>query len=80
MDVREHVGSAIQRIRRERGLSQDELAHRAGIDQAYMSRIENGGVDLGLRLLVRLSNGLRVAPVDLLEGFADQGDIEEHRP
>jgi transcriptional regulator with XRE-family HTH domain len=69
MDVREHVGAAIARFRREKGLSQDELAHRAGCDQAYMSRIETGLIDIGLQQLLRISIGLEVDPAELLAGF-----------
>jgi len=66
MNVQEQVGLAVQSLRRARGLSQDELAHRAGIDQAYLSRIETGQTDIGIRLLVRLSRALGVHPIQII--------------
>jgi len=37
MDVRERVGLNLQRLRREKGLSQEELADLASIHQTYLS-------------------------------------------
>ena len=42
MDVRERVGLNLQKLRRERGLSQEELADRANIHQTYLSGVERG--------------------------------------
>jgi len=65
-DVRRQIGLTIQRLRRSRKLSQEELAHVAGIDRAYMSRIERGLPDLGVEMLVRLAIALKVHPADIL--------------
>ena len=67
MVVQQQLGLAIQRLRRDKGLSQDELAHRAGIDQAYLSRVENGATEIGVNLLFRIAAGLAIAPAALLE-------------
>lgn len=42
MDVRERVGLNLQRLRREAGLSQEELAGRSGVHQTYLSGVERG--------------------------------------
>jgi transcriptional regulator with XRE-family HTH domain len=42
MDVRVRVGLNLQGLRRERGLSQEELAHRSDMHQTYLSGIERG--------------------------------------
>jgi transcriptional regulator with XRE-family HTH domain len=42
MDVRERVGLNLQRRRREKGLSQEELADLASIHQTYLSGVERG--------------------------------------
>jgi transcriptional regulator with XRE-family HTH domain len=42
MDARKHVGLTVQRLRREKGFSQEELAHRADIHQTYLSGVESG--------------------------------------
>lgn len=35
-------GAALARLRTERGLSQSRLAHEAGLDHSYISRVERG--------------------------------------
>lgn len=42
MDVRERIGLNLQNLRREKGLSQEELAFRSGIHQTYLSGVERG--------------------------------------
>jgi transcriptional regulator with XRE-family HTH domain len=42
MDVRQIVGENIRRYRREKGLSQAEVANRMGVDRAYISGLELG--------------------------------------
>jgi len=38
MDVRQRVGLNLQALRRAKGLSQEELAHRSGIHQTVLTR------------------------------------------
>ena len=47
-DVREaiqsyHIGEAIRKARKERNMTQDELAELMGVKKAQVSRIERGG-------------------------------------
>ena len=42
MDVRQIVGENVRRYRREKGLSQQEVANRMGVDRAYVSGLELG--------------------------------------
>jgi transcriptional regulator with XRE-family HTH domain len=42
MDVRTRVEINLQRLRREKGLSQEELAHSANVHQTYLSGVEGG--------------------------------------
>jgi transcriptional regulator with XRE-family HTH domain len=50
--------NAIKRHRRKLGLTQAELAHRAGITQAALSQIESGHVSPRLDTLRRLAAAL----------------------
>jgi transcriptional regulator with XRE-family HTH domain len=58
MDVRERVGLNVQRLRRDRGLSQEELAHRAGIHQTYLSGVETGKRNPSILVLERIAKAL----------------------
>lgn len=53
-------GSRVAELRRERGMSQAELAAAAGIDRVTISRVERGLQDLGVVRVVALAQGLEV--------------------
>lgn len=59
----------LRRLRRERRLTQEELAERSGLDLASVGRIERAIRDPGVRTVVRLAHGLGVRPADLLDGM-----------
>ncbi|WP_255503835.1 helix-turn-helix domain-containing protein [Cupriavidus sp. UME77] len=60
------MGSAIREVRLRRDLSQEELAHRAGIDRSYMSSVERGGQNLGMMHLLRIATALEVTVAELM--------------
>jgi transcriptional regulator with XRE-family HTH domain len=58
MDVRERVGFNLQRLRREKGLSQEELADRAEVHQTYLSGVERGKRNPTITVLQRIAEAL----------------------
>ncbi|MGH2905110.1 MAG: helix-turn-helix domain-containing protein [Solirubrobacteraceae bacterium] len=52
------IGAALRLLRERAGLSQRELAGAARITPAYVSRMENGRVDIGLSVLLRVLDAL----------------------
>jgi transcriptional regulator with XRE-family HTH domain len=42
MDMRKLVGENFARLRREKGLTQEEVETRSGFSQQYLSSLENG--------------------------------------
>ncbi len=69
---------SVRRLRRERGLSQQELADKAGIGQDSISAIETGKHEPHPRTLRKLANALGVEVADFfrepaLAGKADAG-------
>lgn len=58
-------GSAVLAWREHRGLSQSQLANRAGISKAYLSQIETGARHGSVRALKALARALDV-PLDVL--------------
>jgi transcriptional regulator with XRE-family HTH domain len=58
MDVRARVGLNLQRLRREKGLSQEELADRAEIHQTYLSGVERGRRNPTVVVLQRIAEAL----------------------
>ena len=66
MDLRTIVGRNIRRLRDERGIAQDALAHDADLHVTYLSGIENGRRNITLVVLQRLADSLGVPPAELL--------------
>jgi transcriptional regulator with XRE-family HTH domain len=54
-------------LRRAKGLSQEELAHRAEIDRTYVSALERSVYAAGIDVVDRLARVLGVEAADLLQ-------------
>ncbi len=54
------LGRAIRERRRERGVSQEELAHRAGVHRTYLGGIERGERNPSYANLLRIAAALDV--------------------
>jgi len=61
-------GRNVARLRNEAGLSQNGLAERADLDRAYLSGIERGARNPGIKTVVRLAQALSVTPDQLCKG------------
>lgn len=48
------LGVMIQELRKEKGLTQEELARKCGTTKNYISRIENNASDIRLSTLMRI--------------------------
>lgn len=59
------IGRRLRELREKRGLSQVELARRAGIQQANLSRIENAQFDVATSTLWKLLAVMGYGPGDL---------------
>jgi len=66
-DWRHIVGANIGRLRRAKGLTQEQLAFRAEIDLTYMGGIERGKRNPSLLVLVGIAKALSVELPDLLK-------------
>ncbi len=59
-DIRERFGYAVKARREELGLTQEDLADKAGIHRTYLSDIERGTRNLSLVNIERLAAALAV--------------------
>lgn len=66
MDIREIFATNLKRLRRERGLSQEELAHRADIDRTYVSSLERSVYAAGIDVVDSIAKVLGVEAADML--------------
>jgi len=58
MDVKRRFGSAVRTRRMALGISQEELALRIDADQAYVSRIEAGAMNVTLETAQQVADAL----------------------
>lgn len=66
-DIKVRVGARVRELREAEGLSQEQLAHAAGLSRPYVGALERGEQGAGLEALEKLSRALRVAPARLLD-------------
>jgi transcriptional regulator with XRE-family HTH domain len=66
MDMRKLVGRNTERIRRGRGLTQEQLAERSGFSQQYISGLENGRRNPTVVTLYEIAMALGTTPVGLI--------------
>ena len=64
MDLRQLFATNLRRIRHARKLSQEQLAHDAEVDRAYMSRVERAVTYVGLEIIGKLATILEVEPTE----------------
>lgn len=67
MDMRKLVGRNFARLRREKGLTQEEVEERSGFSQQYLSSLERGRRNPTVITLYELAQALGANPVDLIE-------------
>jgi transcriptional regulator with XRE-family HTH domain len=70
------LGLAIQGRRKKLGLSQDDLAAKAGLHRTYISEIERRSRNLSVKILVRLAMALDLSPSQLLQKAEEITDEE----
>lgn len=69
--VCEAFGQNLRAIRKSKGLSQERLAHDAGIDRSYVGKIERGEVNVTIEKIYLLANCLCCPPKELMPDLID---------
>jgi transcriptional regulator with XRE-family HTH domain len=70
-DVQERFGYAVKARREELGLTQEELAERAGIHRTYLSDVERGARNLSLVNIERLAAALALTMAELFRAVGE---------
>lgn len=60
------LGRVLRTQRKEKGLSQEELAHQVGLDRTYISLLERGLRQPTLGTIVKISTALEMQPEDFV--------------
>lgn len=62
-------GNQIKLLRKERGLSQEDLAKLSSLDRTYISSIERGNRNVALKNIEALAKALNLSLSELFEGI-----------
>jgi transcriptional regulator with XRE-family HTH domain len=68
-DIDLRVRGNIQKLRKQKGITQDQLAELSGLNRAHVYRLETGRQSMTLRTLKIIGDALEVRPTQLLKGF-----------
>ena len=71
------VGERLKVIRKQKGLSQRELAKRAGVTNSTISMIEKNSVSPSVGSLKKVLQGI---PMSLVEFFAEEAETDASQP
>lgn len=71
------LGQRIRGARRELGMSQESLAHEAGLDRSYVGRVERGEHNLTFVSLVKIARALGRDVASLTGGLPVIRDLAE---
>ena len=65
-EQRRAFGQRVRHLRTDQGVSQEDLAHRAGLDRSYVGQVERGERNVTLDNIYRLADALGVGAGSLL--------------
>jgi ribosome-binding protein aMBF1 (putative translation factor) len=68
-EVAQRFGDNLRRIRRRKGLSQDELAARASLHRTEIGLLENGQRVARITTMIQLAGAMDVDPTELIAGI-----------
>ena len=67
------LGANLRALRKEKGLSQEDMGEFLGIDRTYVGAIERGERNPSLRVVQDLADGLGIRAIELLDGDLARG-------
>lgn len=70
------IGKKIQRAREKRGITQEQLEEKTGINAKYISAVESGQKNVTIKTLDKLAKGLEI---ELYEIFLFQYEVQSEK-
>jgi len=65
-DIQKNFGDKVRELRKQKSLSQEELALRSGLHRTYIRDIERGSRNVSIKNIEKIAKALGVRPSDLL--------------
>lgn len=75
-DVKKLIGNQIRQLRKERGLSQEELGYKSDLHYTHIGAIERAEKNWSIETLIKVAGGLNVSVNDLLVLPLKPGDVK----
>ena len=66
MDLKEVMATNLRRLRHAKGMTQEELAEKAGLTARYIGAIERADVSASVTVLGQVADGLEVEATELI--------------
>lgn len=81
MEIKSKIGLRIKKIRQEKGISQETLAHFADLDRTYINSVENGKRNISILNIEKIARALEISLKDFFnhEIFENYDDDSESR-
>ena len=76
-NVKRLIGDRIRQLRKEKGLSQENLGYKAELHYTHIGSIERGEKNWSINTLIKLAQGLNVEIVDLFNFPMPPADAEK---
>ena len=67
MEIRRLVADNVRRLRKSRGLSQEQLAFEAGLHRTYISGVERAVRNPTIVIIDKIAKALGIEPMDLFK-------------
>lgn len=71
MNPQEKFGKRIKFYRTQKGLSQEGLAFKAGLDRTYIASVENGKRNVSIQTIGKFLNALEITFAVFFKDFED---------
>lgn len=63
------LGQKIYQLRKEKNMTQEDLAFKVGVDRSYMGFLERGEKNATVKVLAKISNTLKVSLSELFRSI-----------
>ena len=73
-DIKKIMGKSIQKLRKSKGLTQEQFSEMVGLSKNYISDIECGKSCVKIDKLIRIINGLQCTADDIFMDLIDCGN------
>ncbi len=66
-NVKKKFGKRLRKLRKERGVTQEEMSLSLNLDNSYIGKVENAQINITIDKIVQIADYLDVEVVDLFK-------------